>query len=107
VARSVQHHFNDAFDISIDSFETRDVHPESSRDGRTDLFYIEVFPLDFAAPEYVLGQSLENSLLTKLEAQIRHASQQTPLLVTDLSQSFRQSLAAPAKPGPIQLIVDM
>jgi hypothetical protein len=89
MARSVQHHFDDPLHVPIRIFEAPDVHAEAPGKRGTHLLRVEVFPLDFAALEYVIGEGLENGLLTKLEAQTLHSAQQTPLLVTDSSQSFR------------------
>ncbi len=78
VARGVEHHFNDSFDVAVHRFEASDIDAQASRDRGADLLRVEIFPLDFAALEHVVGEGLEHGLLAELEAKTFHAAQQTP-----------------------------
>ena len=67
MARGVQHHFNNPFHVPIRGFEPSDVHAKTARDRGTDLFRVQLFPLDFTALEHVLGEGAEDSFLAQLE----------------------------------------
>jgi hypothetical protein len=66
-----------------------------------------VLSLDFAAFKYVFGQGSENGLFPEIEPESVHPPHETPLLVTDTSESFSQSVMIPMKVGPIRAIMDI
>jgi len=41
VARGVEHHLNDAFDVAVHRDEAGDIDPQTPRDRRADLIRIE------------------------------------------------------------------
>ena len=61
LARGVEHHFDDTFDVAVGGLERADIHPEPPGDRRSDLFGIELSPFDFAALEHVRRQRLRTA----------------------------------------------
>src|SRR5579864_244225 len=58
VARGVEHHFDDAFDMAVCGLESAYIHAEAPGNRGSDLFRIQLFPLDLAALEHIGSQGL-------------------------------------------------
>jgi hypothetical protein len=56
VARRIQHHLNDAFDVTVRSYNTPGIQTEAARDGRPHLLNIQRLTFDLAALDDVVGQ---------------------------------------------------
>src|SRR5437016_13611301 len=74
VARRIEHHFDNAFDVAICRLERADIHSESSGNGGPHLFCVELFAFDIAALENICGQGLQYSFLAEIEAQSSHVA---------------------------------
>ena len=82
VARRVQHHLDDAFDVAVRGHNAPDIHPEAARDGGAHLLSVQRLAFDLAALDHVVGQRLKDGLLLKREPQRLHLAEQATLLVT-------------------------
>jgi hypothetical protein len=49
VTRRVEHHFDDAFHVTVHGFEAPDIHAEPPCYRGTNLIRVQVLSLDFAA----------------------------------------------------------
>ena len=103
----IQHHFDDALDVAVCRRQPADFDSEPACDRGTHLVPVELFPLDLARFEDVLGKSLQYSLRFKLETETLHAPDQAPLPVPNLSQTPGDALGIPAKARPSRPIVDV
>jgi len=65
VARGVEHHFNDAFDMAVCRLECANIHAEAPGNRGSDLFRVQLFPLDLAALEHIGGQGLQHGFLVE------------------------------------------
>lgn len=81
VARGVEHHFDNAFDVPVRGSEGTDIDPEATGDGRTDLAGVKLFALYFTAFEDIACECLEDSLLLEVEAESFHSPEETALAV--------------------------
>ena len=66
VARGVEHHFDDAFDVAVGGLERADIHAEAAGDRGADLFGVEFLAFDFAALEDIGGQGLQTASCRRL-----------------------------------------
>ena len=107
MARGIQHHFHDAFDVAVGGLEGADVYPQAPGDGGTDLPGIELFAFDFAALENVRRQRLQDGLLLKVEAEPFHAPDQAALPVTGRGEGVRDPFRVPMEPGPVLELMDI
>jgi hypothetical protein len=107
VAGSVEHHVDDAFDVTIGGFESADIEAEMTRDRRADLLGVEFFALDGAALEDVVGESLENGLLLEGKAEMFHLAKKTALAMADRGKQIGQGGAVPVKVRPTSVLVDV
>lgn len=57
----VEHHFNHAFDVTIDCGQCADVHAQAAGDGRTHGCDTELFALDLTGLDHVLRERPRNS----------------------------------------------
>src|ERR1700733_14305376 len=92
----VEHHLDDAFDVSVDGGEGTDVETEAARYGRAHLLLVEDFAFDFAGLDHFLGEAFEHGFGAKLEAESFHASDQPPLMAAHHSKLFGDAFMAPA-----------
>jgi hypothetical protein len=88
VARCIEHHFDDAFHVSVHGFETPGIHAEPPCYRGTNLIRVQVLSLDFAAFDYVLGQGSEKGFFLEGESESVHAPHESALLVADGSEPF-------------------
>src|SRR5215471_16705699 len=61
----VEHHFDNAFDVSVCRRERPDVDAETAGDRGTNLIAIEDFTLDLTGLEDILGERVEHSLIAE------------------------------------------
>ncbi len=101
VARRIEHHFDNPFDVPICGLERADIHPQSPGNGGSHLFGVELFTFDLAALEHIGGQGLQYRFLAEIESQSPHMADEQPLAVTDLRQTPGESLIVPSKMGPV------
>jgi hypothetical protein len=107
MACGVEHHLDDTLYIPVYRFQAPNVHAESPSDRRTDLLRVQSFSLNFAASNYVLGESLQNCLLAEFEAESFHTANQAALLVTDACEKVCEGLPVPVEPRPIRSSVNI
>jgi len=107
VARGVEHHFHDAFDVAVGGFERANIHAEASGKRGPDLFRVQLLPFDFTALEHVRGQRLQLGFLAEVEAEGFHMADQPALLVTDCGERFGKAIAAPMKLRPVLKLMDV
>jgi hypothetical protein len=107
VARGVEHHFDDAFDVAVRGGEGPDVDPEAPGDGRADLAGVELFTLYLTALEDIGRECLENSLLLEVEAEPFHAPKETALAVAGGGEGFGERGGVPMEPGPIGALMNV
>jgi hypothetical protein len=82
VARGIEHHLDDAFDVAVCGLQRADIHAEPPGDGRAHLPGVEILPLDLAALQYIGGESLQDGFLTEVKSQRFHVPDQAALPVT-------------------------
>src|SRR5437879_4875872 len=107
VPRGVKHHFDDAFDIAVCRLERTEIHAEATRNRGSDLFSVQPLAFDLTTLEHVGGQSLQDRLLAKVEAERFHVAYQPALPVPDGGQRFGEALPAPIESGPILKLMDV
>ncbi len=107
VTGRVEHHFDDALNISINCFQAAYVHSQSASNRRANLFGIEFFPFDLAALDDIGGKRPQQGFLAELKPEALHAAQQTTLFVANPRQRLRDGLAVPVKFRPIRECVDI
>ena len=74
MARGVEHHFNDAFDLAVCGLKCADIQAEAACNRGSDLFSVQPFPLYLAAFEHVGCQGLQYGFLTEIEAKGFHVA---------------------------------
>ena len=107
VPRRVQHHLDDAFDITIRPPDTAGVHAETPRDRGSDLCRVELLALDIAALDHVLDQCSEHRLASKIEPEGLHATEEATLPMPDVRQRVDYCLTVPVQARPVRLFVDV
>jgi len=107
VARSIEHHFNDALDISVCGLECTDIDAEAAGNRGSDLFSVELLPLDFTAIENVGREGLQDGLLAEVESEGFHVADKPALPVPDGGQRFGEVFPVPGEPGPTLKVVDI
>jgi hypothetical protein len=76
VARRVEHHFDDAFDVAVSRLECTDVHPQAARYRGPHLFCVKLLALNLTAFDDVGRKLLQHCFLAKIEAQSSHVADQ-------------------------------
>ncbi|MNE48976.1 hypothetical protein D3C80_1434680 [compost metagenome] len=107
VLRSVEHHFNDAFDVAIRFDQPADIHAQAAGDRRTHLLPIQHLTLDLAGLQHVLCQGSQDGFFTQRKAQRLHVTDQPSLAMAHGSQRFNETLVAPAQARPTTLFVNV
>src|SRR5262245_19414931 len=107
VLRRVEHHFDDAFDVTVSSLQAANVDAESARDRRADLFSVQLLAFDLAALQHVFGECTEYGLLSDSEAERLHLPNQTPLQLPGSSQRSRQFAVVPMELWPVLKLMDV
>lgn len=107
VARGVEHHFDNAFDVAVRGGEGPDVDAEATGDGRTDLAGVKLFTLYLTALEDIGRECLEKSLLLEFEAEPFHALQEAALAVAGGREAFGDRDGVPLEPWPIVALVNV
>ncbi|MDO8500214.1 MAG: hypothetical protein Q7S20_00040 [Gemmatimonadaceae bacterium] len=105
--RCVEHHLHDTLDVTVRWLQPADIDSKPARDGRAHLVGVQLLALDFAALQHVFGQRAKNRLLSDLEAQGLHRSEQTPLQVPGCRQGSRQPPVVPAELRPVWKVMDI
>src|SRR5579871_170722 len=103
----VEHHLDDALDVTVGRSEPADIHAEAARERGAHLTLVEDFALDLARLQDFLGERLKGRLSLQPEAKRLHPSDQAPLAVTDRGESVREAFMGPAKLGPAGQLVDV
>ena len=99
VARGVEHHLDDAFDVAIRGLEAADVQAQTPRHRRADLFGVELLAFDFAGLQNVFGQRFEDGFLLKTKAEAFHVPDEPALPVTDRGERLCELLMFQWKRG--------
>ena len=107
VLRRVQHHLDDAFDVTVRRLQPADIDSEPTRDRRADLVGVQLLAFDLAALQHVFGERAENGLLSDPEAERLHLADQAPLQVPGCSQRGRQPSVIPTELGPVRKLMDI
>ena len=107
VLRRVQHHLDDAFDVTVRRLQTADIDPQPTRDRRPDLVRVQPLAFDLAALQHVFGERAENGLLFDPEAERLHLADQAPLEVPGCRQRSRQPAVIPPELGPVRELMDI
>ena len=102
VLRRVQHHLDDAFDVTVRRLQPADFDSEPTRDRRAYLVCVQPLAFDLAALQHVFGERAENGLLSDPEAERLHLADQSPLQVPACRQRGRQPSVIPAELGPVR-----
>ncbi len=97
--RGVQHHFDDALDVTVRRLQSAYIHPKATGNGRPDLFRIQLFALDLAALENVGRQGLEDGFLPQVEPESLHMADEPALAMTDAGKSVGEPFPMPAECG--------
>ena len=77
VACRIDHHFDDAFDVSVDLDEAAHIHAETPGDGRSDLVARQGLPFDLAGFDDILCKDMQMGFTTMLESKPLHFSEQS------------------------------
>src|SRR5688572_27758882 len=103
----VEHHLDDAFNMTVSSLKPTDVETKPTSDGRADLIGIELLAFDLTALDHVLGEGAKNSLLFQPETERFHLADQSALQVPGGGQRRRQAPRVPSELGPIRKLMDI
>ena len=103
----VQHHLDDAFDVTVRRLQTADIDPQPARDRRPDLVRVQPLAFDLAALQHVFGERTEHALLFDLEAKRLHLADQAPLEMSGSRQRSRQPPVIPTELGPLRKLMDI
>ena len=107
MARGVEHHFDNAFDVPVCGSEGTAIDPEATGDGRADLPGVQLFALYLTAFEDIARKGLEDGLLLEVEAEPFHASEETALAVAGGCEGFGFDGGVPMEPVPIAALMDV
>ena len=101
MAGGVEHHFDDAFDVTVCGLEGSDIHAEPPGDRGPDLRRVEFLALYFTALEDIFCERLKDGLLAEVKSEGFHVADQPTLLVSDGGERLGEPLPIPVKPGPV------
>jgi hypothetical protein len=107
VARRIEHHLDDTFDFSPGLGEAGYIEPQFASDRRTDLFGVEVLPLDSRGLYDLVGERSQARLGSELEPQGLHPAEVSALLVAHGCQGPGQGLVVPGKLRPSRPFMDV
>ena len=107
VLRRVEHHFDDALDVTIGGNESGHVDAKPARDRRADLTFVELFALDLARFDDVLRQRTEHRFIAKRETERLHPPDQTALPVTNGRKRRGESIVPPAEVRPFGALMNI
>ena len=93
MARGVEHHFNDAFDIAVGGLEGADINAETAGDRGADLLGVQLFAFDLAALENIGSQGFQDGFLPEVESESLHVPDQPALLVADGGREARPGIS--------------
>ena len=96
----VEHHVDDALDVTVHRRDRTDVHTEAPCDGRAHRCHVQHFALDLAGLDHVLGQRRQAGLIAQRHADIGQAAEQHPLGTAGFGQRPGQGrqVVAPVRP---------
>src|ERR1700736_5171703 len=86
MARSVEHHFDDAFHVAVRGFQGADIHAQSPSYRGPDLFRVQFLPFDLAALEDIRRECLQDGFPLQVESQSLHMADQAALAMTNRGQ---------------------
>tara|TARA_R110001599_G_scaffold346479_1_gene571859 strand:- start:14847 stop:15416 length:570 start_codon:yes stop_codon:yes gene_type:complete len=100
VAGRVQHHFDNAIDISVCRDKAADVHAELPGDGGADLLSYQRLALNLAGFDDLFRQGLQVRFIAQIEPHSFHFSQQAALLARNPGEQAGQGVVIPGEYGP-------
>jgi len=74
----IEHHLDDALDVTIGRRERADIHPQPARERGAHLIAIEHLAFNLARLEHLLGQVVEARFGAQQEAERLHPAYQPP-----------------------------
>lgn len=107
MAGGVEHHLNDSLDMAVCRLKCADIHAKAARNRGADLLSVKLFPLDLTALEHISRQGVQDGLLTEVEAEGFHATDQSTLSVTNRRERFSKTFSIPTEPGPILKLMNI
>ena len=105
--RGVENHVDDPVDMTVRRRKPTNVQPETARQRRTDLIAIENLAFDLTGLDDLFGERLQRGLVAQPQPQRLHAANQPALLVAHRRERRDEVFLAPAKPGPVLVLVDI
>ena len=103
----VQHDFDNALDVAVNRRQGPNVHPHAPGERGTHLGGIQLFALDLACFDNILGERLQRCFLAQLKAQGFHAPKQASLQMARLRQQRGQLSLVPLKFRPLFALVNI
>src|SRR6185295_7606206 len=102
-----QCHIDDALHAPINRVNRGCIHPQSSRDGRSNLVRIQNLAFNLTGFDDILGSRLEFSFCTLRKTKSIHFSEESTLSQTELCQGINDPGAVPSQVRPIRKLVDI
>ncbi len=107
VDRRVEHHFDDAIDMSISRGGGADIDTQVARDGRADGLGVEHLALDLARLDHVRGQSCQAHLVGDSVLRVGEASEQQPLTARGIGNRPGQAAGIIGERRPAGVLPDV
>ena len=103
----IEHHLDDAFDISIGRGQSADIDAKTACNRGPDLTAVKHLSFDLTGFEDIVGQGFENGFRPQLKAERFHPSDEASLLMADFPKMFSEALRLPGEVGPVRTVVDV
>jgi hypothetical protein len=107
VGGGVDHHFDHPLDVTVHRGQGTDVDPEAAGDGGAHRFDVELFALDLAGLDDVLGQRRQAGLVAQSHSDIGQSSHQQTLGAADVGQRLGQGSEVVAPTWPVVGLPDV
>jgi len=104
---SIQHNFNDAFNVANSGNRARDGYTQPTRNRRAHLIGIQNLALNLAGFQNVLRQRRQHSFVLAYETQPFHAGQSAAPDDVGHARAPAPVFRDPRKSGPIATLVDV
>src|SRR5688572_6553329 len=97
----IQHHFDNAVDVTIRGDQAGDIHTEAPRDRGAHLVGVQALAFDFARFHDILGEGAEERFLLEPETEPFHPAEHAALTMADGGELGHDPVAVPGETRPV------